>query len=436
MSDTNNTNAALKQKLKKYAVFALAGILCVASVVLIFRPSEADIEKEKQGLGFNADIPDPKEQGIIGDKKDAYEQEQMKQKQNDRMQSLQDYTFMLGDAKPDNDELNLLEDTKPTQKEVVKKQTPITTSVSAYQDINKTLGNFYEQPKVDPEKEELKKKLEELKAKINDKDSKQSAMDEQLALMEKSYQMAAKYMPQNQNQGDPFQNQSSNESLSKRIAKGSVSNSNNGKTKITPIKQIREQTVSALAQNISNEELYQQHDQVRNFGFNTVGSKVLNSDKNTISAVVHDDQTLIDGQTIRLRLTEPLIAGTSVIAENSIITGVAKIQGERLEILITSLEYQAEIIPVEMTVYDADGQRGIYIPGSMEMNAVKEIAANMGNTVGTSFTMNQSTGQQITSDLTKGLMQGASQYMTKKIRQVKVKLKSGYKLYLLPKENN
>jgi len=108
MSDTNNTNAALRQKVKKYAVFAFAGILCVASVVFIFRPSEADIEKEKQGLGFNADIPDPKEQGIIGDKKDAYEQEQMKQKQNDRMQSLQDYAFMLGDAKANNDELNLL----------------------------------------------------------------------------------------------------------------------------------------------------------------------------------------------------------------------------------------------------------------------------------------------------------------------------------------
>lgn len=436
MSDTNNTNAALKQKVKKYAVFAFAGILCVASVIFIFRPSEADIEKEKQGLGFNADIPDPKEQGIIGNKKDAYEQEQMKQKQNDRMQSLQDYAFMLGDAKANNDELNLLEDAKPTQREIVKKQTPITTSVSAYQDINKTLGNFYEQPKADPEKEALKQKLEELEAKMNNKDSKQSAMDEQLALMEKSYQMAAKYMPQGQNQGGPFQNPSFNESLSKRIAKGSVSSSNNGKAKITPIKQVREQMVSALAQNISNEELYQQYDQVRNFGFNTVASKTLTSDKNTIGAVVHDDQTLIDGQTVRLRLTEPLVAGTSVIAENSIITGVAKIQGERLEILITSLEYQAEIIPVEMTVYDTDGQRGIYIPGSMEMNAVKEIAANMRNNVGTNFTMNQSTGQQITSDLTKGLMQGASQYMTKKIRQVKVNLKSGYKLYLLPKENN
>lgn len=243
-------------------------------------------------------------------------------------------------------------------------------------------------------------------------------------------------MPQNHDQGNSFQNQSSNESLSKRIAKGSVGSSNNGKTKITSIKQVREHMVSALAQNISNEELYQQYDQARNFGFNTVASKVLTSDKNTIGAVVHDDQTLIDGQTVRLRLTEPLVAGTSVIAENSIITGVAKIQGERLEILITSLEYQAEIIPVEMTVYDTDGQRGIYIPGSMEMNAVKEIAANMGNSVGTSFTMNQSTGQQITSDLTKGLMQGASQYMTKKIRQVKVNLKSGYRLYLLPKENN
>ena len=130
-----------------------------------------------------------------------------------------------------------------------------------------------------------------------------------------------------------------------------------------------------------------------------------------------------------------MAAGTTIVPENSIVTGVAKIQGERMDIQITSLEHNGEIIPVEMQAYDTDGQRGIYIPGSLEMNAVKEIAANMGNSVGTSFTMTQSTGAQLTSDLTKGLIQGTSQYMNKKIKQVKVKIKSGYKMLLLPKEN-
>ena len=169
--------------------------------------------------------------------------------------------------------------------------------------------------------------------------------------------------------------------------------------------------------------------------FNTMGGEVGVSEKNTIAAVIHDDQSVVDGQTTRLRLTEPLIAGTMIIPENTILTGVAKIQGERLDILISSIEYQGTIIPVEMVTFDSDGQKGIYIPGSLEMNAAKEIVANMGNSVGTSFTMTQSTGAQLTSDLSKGAIQGVSAYMQKKIRQVKVTLKSGYRVMLMPKAN-
>ncbi|WP_070808651.1 conjugative transposon protein TraM, partial [Dysgonomonas macrotermitis] len=143
----------------------------------------------------------------------------------------------------------------------------------------------------------------------------------------------------------------------------------------------------------------------------------------------------VNGQTTRLRLTEPLMAGTILVPENTIVTGVAKIQGERLDIQVSSIEYQGTIIPVEMSTYDSDGQKGIYIPGSLEMNAAKEIMANMGNSVGTSFTMTESTGAQLTSDLTKGAIQGLSAYMQKKIKEIKVTLKSGYKVMLMPKVN-
>lgn len=132
-------------------------------------------------------------------------------------------------------------------------------------------------------------------------------------------------------------------------------------------------------------------------------------------------------------MTEPLIAGSTLIPENTILTGIAKIQGERLDILISSIEYQGTIIPVDMVTYDMDGQKGIHIPGSLEMNAAKEIIANMGSSVGSSFTMTQSAGAQLTSDLSKGAIQGVSTYMQKKIRQVKVTVKSGYRVMLMPK---
>jgi hypothetical protein len=62
-----------KQKMKKYAVFALMGIICAGSIWLIFAPSAEDKARQEQTAGFNADIPLPKEEGLIGDKRDAYE---------------------------------------------------------------------------------------------------------------------------------------------------------------------------------------------------------------------------------------------------------------------------------------------------------------------------------------------------------------------------
>lgn len=429
MADKPKLSEEQKQKLKKYAIFALMAVVFAGCIWLIFAPSDEDKAKEQIGTGFNADIPDPKKDGIIGDKKDAYEQEQMKERQKNKMQSLQGYADMLENSKNERVVIDFEDEPKQSTS---RPKAPINNSVSAYQDINKTLGNFYEKPKDDPEKKEMKRKLEELEAKMNEKGDKQSAVDEQLLLMEKSYEMAAKYMPQNQ--GESFSE--NNNSLKNKIDNyGKDSSTKNGKTTVSPVRQIQKQTVSSLAQSISNEELFQMYDQSRNMGFNTVGGEVGVSTKNTISAVIHDNQTVIDGQTTRLRLVEPLVAGSTLIPENTILTGIAKIQGERLDILISSIEYEETIILVEMVTYDTDGQRGIHIPGSLEMNAAKEIVANMGNSVGTSFTMTQSTGAQLASDLSKGAIQGVSAYMQKKIRQVKVTLKSGYRIMLMPKAN-
>ncbi len=433
MADKPKISVEQKQKLIKYAVFALMAIVCAGCIWLIFSPSDEDKAKEQIGMGFNADIPDPKGDGIIGDKKDAYEQEQMKERQKERMQSLQGYADQLENSRQERVTLDLDADPIIVPAKETKKA-PINNSVSAYQDINKTLGNFYEKPNNDPEKEEMKKKLEELEAKMQEAENTKNTMDEQLMLMEKSYEMAAKYMPQGQ-QSEPFGQGANNNSLKSKIDNyGKDNSSNNGKTKVSPIRQIHKQTVSALSQNMSNEDMFRMYDQARNMGFNTMGGETGVSEKNTISAVIHDDQTVVDGQTTRMRLTEPLMAGTMIIPENTILTGVAKIQGERLDILISSIEYQGTIVPVEMVTFDSDGQKGIYIPGSLEMNAAKEIVANMGNSVGTSFTMTESTGAQLTSDLTKGAIQGLSAYMQKKIRQVKVTLKSGYKVMLMPKQ--
>lgn len=435
MNNDNQTNESKqtltneqKQKMKKYAVFALLFIIFGACLWLIFAPSADDKAKAEATQGFNADIPMPKEEGIIGDKKSAYEEAQVKQKQDEKMRSLQDFASMLGDENKGkvSTDLSLMdEEPKPTTQarygSTPRPQSSIQTSAAAYRDINRSLGTFYESPKSDPEKERLTKELEEIKAKLEENENRKNAVDEQMALMEKSYQIAAKYMPQMQGQQTETSGQPANQNAS-------------GKTAVVSVSQVTQRTVSALQQGMSSTDVVKAFSQPRNFGFLTATNEMKAGYKNTITACVHDNQTVMDGQSVRLRLLEPMQAGNVLIPRNTLITGMAKIQGERLGITVVSIEFAGTIIPVELRVYDTDGQQGIFIPNTTEVNAAKEIVANMGTSAGTSISLTSDAGQQLAADLGRSVIQGTSQFVAKKLREVKVNLKAGYKVFLLPND--
>lgn len=289
--------------------------------------------------------------------------------------------------------------------------------------MNRQLGSFYETPKEDKEKEELKRQVEELTARLDAKENGAGSMDEQVALMEKSYELAAKYM---NGQNTPLQTE--------QIAQVAPSATVQGKGNAAPVKAVSDGTVSGLQQPMSNSEFIAEYGKPRNYGFNTAVGSGYSMGKNTIRACVHNDQTLTDGQTVKLRLLEPLQAGNVIVPKNSLVSGSAKVQGERLDILVSSLEYAGNIIPVELAVYDSDGQKGLSVPSSLEQEAAKEAMANIGAGLGTSISFAQSAGQQVAMDITRGLMQGGSQYLAKKFRTVKVHLKANYQVMLYAKQ--
>ena len=188
-----------KQRMKKYAVFAFMGIVCAGCIRFIFAPSAEEKAGQEAQRGFNTEIPDPKNAGIVGDKAAAYEQEQMKQKQVERMRSLEDFSSLPGESDPRQADDLALSAHEPahtrTSGGISPGQTAVQNSVDAYRDLNRTLGNFYEKPREDPEKEKLKLELEELKLRMDESENRKRTADEQPALPEKSFQMASGYLP-------------------------------------------------------------------------------------------------------------------------------------------------------------------------------------------------------------------------------------------------
>ena len=402
------------QQRRKMIVFPLMFLAFAGCMYLIFAPSgKEDVNVESVG-GFNADIPLPAEDGIIADKQKAYEQAMISRKQQDKIQSLQDFGFTGDDETEEPQaEIDLMpeEDAQPQRGGGA-------SSAYAYRDINRQLSTFYETPPVDEEKEDLKRQVAELTDRLQQQQNATPTADDQMALLEKSYELAAKYMNGGQGQ----------------VAQVSVTGGIDRKPDAVAVQAIRETTVSGLQQPMSDADFIRAYSQPRNYGFNTAVGTGYAMGRNTVAACIHQDQTLTDGQAVKLRLLEPMQAGNIVVPKNTLVAGTAKVQGERLDILVSSIEYAGNIIPVELAVFDTDGQKGLSVPSSMEQEAFNEAMANIGSGLGTSISFAQSAGQQVAMDVTRGLLQGTSGYLAKKFRTVKVKLKAGYRVMLYAKQ--
>jgi len=414
------------QKRKKMIIFPLLFLLFVGSMWLIFAPSGDKAEEQKDG--FNTDLPTPKESDIVSDKRDAYMQEAMQSKQHEKMRSLQDFAFSLGE---ENETAAGQVRITPDSPDYIDEQdmgnksssrSAFQSSNNAYQDVNRQLNSFYEEPATKPDEQAqqaLESRIQELERQLKEEQAEKSSEAEQLAMIEKSYAIAAKYMGGGQHNANT-DNQAAPDTAGTR------------KVPVQPVSQVRRNIVSLLAAPMPDSVFLKEFVKPRNWGFNTVAGDEEIVEKNSIRACIYQTVTITDGQEVGLRLLEPMMAGKYLIPANTVVTGSARITGERMGITINAIQHAGNVIPVELLVYDLDGGQGISVPGSEEINAVKEIAANMGSGMGSSITITDDAGSQLLADLGRSAIQGVSQYVSKKMRTVKITLKAGYQVLLLP----
>ena len=383
---------AERERLKRIAVYTVLCLSCLACIWLIFAPSGDDETAKGKA---NTELPDGTTDGMPDTKIQAYQQEEDARERASQQANLVQFSESLDTIQQPQT------DTVPDA---------IQNSADAYQQAQASLQDFYipETSEADLQVAELQERIAELEMQQSQPDYGKNSPNE-MELLERSYQLAAQYMGNGNNGGGNPQPPSQQEEK--------------GKRNVQPVAQVNRNVVSSLSATSSRT-------------FNTsVGGKQ-SAAKNTIAAVVASNQSVIDGESVRLRTTEPMWIGSRLIPRNTTITGCARIQGERLEIEITSVECEGSIYEVELQVYDSDGQEGINIPNSMESDALHEIGANMGSTMGSSINISTDAGAQIASDVGRGLINGVSQYLTKKLRTVKVHLKSGYKVMLHQPEQN
>lgn len=355
-----------KEQLKKVLVFAGLGIIFALAMWFIFAP--ATKEQTDAGEGLNDNIPQATTEKLTENKLKAYElvdHTTQEEQAREEVGRLAEYFQQEGSSSESN-----------PQEAVVGNK--IESSMQRYGENNRLLADFYGSDPYEEEREAMQQEIDDLRRELHEL-SQQDDDEEakQLALMEKSYQMAAKYLP-------AASASSAHGAMPMGEQSQMVSPPSGRATKEeAPMEIIADHKplVSALDQPMSDEEFMEMYGaKERNMSFHSLSNSSAHTDgRNTLCVVVDKTTTLKESDYVALRLLETARVQQTSIPKHSILMAQAKIDGNRMQLLIKSIEVNGRILPVKLSAYDTDGQMGVYIPGSEEVSALKEMGANVGD---------------------------------------------------------
>ncbi|SMD44909.1 Bacteroides conjugative transposon TraM protein [Aquiflexum balticum DSM 16537] len=154
-------------------------------------------------------------------------------------------------------------------------------------------------------------------------------------------------------------------------------------------------------------------------------------DVNSIRAVIHETQTLVSGTTVKVRLLEKVRIDGMLIPKDHFVYGTASLNGERLKINIQNIRMGEYIMPVSLNLFDADGLEGIYVPGAISRDAVKQSGDQAIQGFGFN-TFNPTLEAQAAS----AGIETARNLLSKKMKLIKVTVKAGYQVWLLDEKQH
>lgn len=390
-----NNATGRKQRQKMLIAVLIMLVPFSAGMYFIFRSAHSAMPQDAGGLDVS--IPDGRGVRIEASKTKALAHVESEEEERRRMQRFDSDSFSLLDT---------------TEEEPVCQADALAGVREAHAEAARTISGFYGEgykaPENDARIEALQRQVEQLNERLDDR----FAVPNPAALAEQQYALAAKYFGHSDTR-PPEESAPARSRAAKDVRR------------VCPLPA---NVVSSLASQTSDTI-------TRRTSFHTaVGNDIVERSQ-AIRASVDEERTLRSGDRVRLRLQDDILAGGYRIPAGTLLYGTVDIARQRLHVRVSGIEHGGDVIAVSLTAYDLDGAEGLYIPDSDERTAAKDAAAAVASGLGTGITIARNAGQQVVMDATRGLLSGGSQYLSTKLRQVKVSVKSGYELLLVSTDN-
>ena len=161
-----------------------------------------------------------------------------------------------------------------------------------------------------------------------------------------------------------------------------------------------------------------------NGDFNAIYKEKENS---FIKAVIDENNKGFLGSRIRFRLLEDIFVGNRKIGKGSILYGqISGFTMQRVDLKIISVFANGEIFPINLSIYDVDGMKGLYVPQSVFRDMIREMGSN--SVQGTQMDMG---GEGFFTTIGSKLFTSTSKSIANLIKTNKAKLKYNSYVFLI-----
>lgn len=213
----------------------------------------------------------------------------------------------------------------------------------------------------------------------------------------------------------------------REIAENSPENAYVGaKARIVKIELVNDNKVSSLGR-----------EEEPNNSFNSIRKRIKRKEEqNNVKAVVDKTITIKEGDYVPLRLKQSVYIDGVYYPKNHLVKGISRINNNRLDIEINSLEIDDHIQSTKLYVYDKDAQRGLYVAElnkkSLGDRVTKELGGSMQNTQSVSIISGDNNPvKQLATDAGRGIISGLSSYINDKLNEVKITIKAEHQVYIM-----
>lgn len=166
-------------------------------------------------------------------------------------------------------------------------------------------------------------------------------------------------------------------------------------------------------------------------GFRPMGGNNTSTSKNTLHAVVNDEQTNITtASQVKLRITESITISGTTIPKNTMVYAKASFSANRMHLKTENIIYNGSIFPFDAVIYDRDGFEGLYVADNAVNDAAKETSSNTVSGTSLGVTPAQRTLSNVITTTTSAI----KNVTTNKIRETKVTLPANYEVFIKQKK--